>query len=189
MRSLRFRSVGRCSAAVAALLVLSACTLPHLRHDAAETLEWLRLKDGTRVDGASRWQLPRGAKIRVEPLTPPPDPGWLNAAQQGINAVFPGSAYGPGPADFRLLVSWPRDAAVPRGPEVSLWEVIDMDQFLPDFQGPMALRVALLRGTDDALVEAAELRVTPRWFAAEASAPRLVNDAFRRFAEQFSPAY
>lgn len=179
----------RWSIAVIALFTLSACTLPHLRHDTVETLEWLRLKDGTRVDGASRWQLARGATIRVEPLTPPPDPDWLNAAQQGINSVFPGSAYGTGEPDFRLLVSWPRDAEVPLGPEVSLWEVIDMDQFLPDFQGPMALRVALLRGTDGALVEAAELRVTPRWFASEARAPRLVGDAFRRFAEPFSPTF
>ncbi|MEQ8783455.1 MAG: hypothetical protein RIE06_27650 [Roseibium album] len=189
------RRVLRAVATVAAIASVTAtpglggCTVPRLKEDTAQTLEWLRLKDGTRITAATRWQLPRGARIRVEPLTPPPHPAWLEAAQTGINSVFPGAAYDAGPVDFRLLVSWPQDAEVAPGPEVSFWEIVDMDQFLPDFQGPMALRVALVRGTDDALVEAAELRVTPHWFAAEASAPRLVNDAFRQFAARFSPVY
>lgn len=170
-------------------LCLGGCTVAHMQHEAAAALEWLRLKDGTRMTTSARWQLSRSARIRVEQVAPAADPAWLRAAQSGVDAVFPGSAHRAGPADFRLLVSWPRDTRVKPGPEVSLWEVIDMDQFLPDFQSPMALRVALLREADGALVEAAELRVTPHWFASQARAPALINGAFRDFAGQFSSAY
>lgn len=173
---------------LAVLLGSSACTVQRLEDDTAQALEWLRLKHGAEVRSSARWQLPRHASVVVAELAPGPDPAWLVAAQQGVDAIFPAPG-GAGPA-FQLLVSWPggeHEVAAPA--EASRWAIVDLDAFLPDFQGPFELQVALVRSADGALVEAARLDVSPRWFSGSAAGPDLVRTAFRRFAAQFRPAH
>jgi len=175
-------------AGLAAVLLFGGCTIQHFQADTAATLEWLRLTHGSKIDATTRWQLPRGTRIQVVELTPAPDPAWLDAAQAGVDLAYPG--VGPATtAPFQLLVSWPRQDGVGPSRQVSIWEMIDMDQFLPDFQRTLELQVALLRRSDGVLVEAAALRATPYWFAPESSAPRLVQTAFRDFAATFATRY
>lgn len=164
----------------------SGCTVQHIQHDSAEVLEWLRLKNGARVQTTTRWQLPRDARIQVVEAGPAPDPSWLAAAQAGVDRAFPAGR--PERPDFRLLVMWP-PGEEPRARPVSFWEIVDMDQFLPDFQGAFDLQVALVDEADGSLVEAAALTVTPHWFASESSGPRLVRQAFERFATDFRGTY
>jgi hypothetical protein len=168
-----------------ASVALAGCTVQRIEADTAAALEWLRFKSGTEVRGTTRWQLPRDARIQVVEAGPADDPSWLAAAQAGVDRVFPLTSYAD--PDYRLLVAWP-PAGRPRGPEVSFWEIVDMDQFLPDFQGPFQLRVALLRTADGALVEAAALEVRPHWFTSEAKGPMLVQRAFEAFADDFRSA-
>lgn len=170
--------------AVATLLALGACTLQRIERDSAEALEWLRLKDGAQVQTSARWQLPRNASIRVVELAPAPDPSWLEAAQRGVDAVFPAPRES-GAAHFDLVVAWPGTGDAPQAPEASRWRI---GSVLPDLQGPYMLRVALLRSGDGALVDAAALEVSPRWFSGRESAPG-VRTAFRRFAEGLRPGY
>lgn len=169
--------------ALATLLALGACTVARLERDSAQALEWLRLKHGAEVQTASRWQLPRYASIEVVELAPAPDPAWLPAAQQGIDAVFPAPS-GAGGAHFQLLVAWPHGDAGHASEDARR----RMDRFLPDLQGPFTLRVALVRRADGALVDAAALEVSPRWLSGRGSAPG-VRTAFQRFAEGFRPGY
>lgn len=172
-----------------AMAALTGCTVQHFEHDTAETLEWLRFKHGTRMHTATRWQLPRHTRIEVVETGPAADPSWLAAAQAGVDRVFPAPP-APRTEPLELLVSWPAaDGGKPRGPRVSLWEVVDMDQFLPDFQQPMLLQVALRRPQDGALLEAGQLEVSPRWFASQGVAPELVQDAFTSFAARLRPTF
>lgn len=171
------------------MAALAGCTVQHLEHDTARTLEWLRFKHGTQLHTASRWQLPRHTRIEVVEAGPAPDTTWLAAAQAGVDRVFP-APRAPHTRPLELLVAWPAaDGDELRGPRVSLWEVVDMDQFLPDFQQPMLLKVALRRPEDGALLEAGQLEVSPRWFASQGAAPELVRDAFARFAASLRPAF
>ncbi|HEX7036372.1 MAG TPA: hypothetical protein VF210_11385 [Pseudomonadales bacterium] len=169
--------------ALATLLALGACTVARLEHDSTQALEWLRLKHGAEVQTAARWQLPRYASIQVVELAPAPDPAWLQAAQQGIDAVFPAPSVAGG-AHFQLLVAWPEGESAPAADDARR----RLDRFLPDLQGPFTLRVALVRSTDGALVDAAALEVSPRWLSGRDSAPG-VRTAFQRFAEGFRPGY
>jgi hypothetical protein len=157
-------------------------------HHATEALEWLRLKDAATVERRARWQLPVDAKVAVQELTPAPHPAWLAAAEQAVGAAFPGHG-SPGAAEFRLLVAWPAGPEALRTSRVTLAEMIRLDPFLPDFQGPMELQVMLVRAADDGLVDAARLEVSPHWFTAEARSPALVHAAFRELAATLRPAY
>jgi hypothetical protein len=175
-------------ALAAVLLLFGGCTVQRFQADTAAALEWLRLSHGSRIDATARWQLARGTRIQVVEVAPAPDPAWLAAAQAGVDRAYPG--VGPAAdAPFQLLVSWPRQDDVPAARQVSLWEVIDMDQYLPDFQSTLHLQVALVRRADGVLVEAAALRATPYWFAPESSAPQLVQTAFQDFAATFTTRY
>jgi hypothetical protein len=174
---------------MAITLAVCGCTVQRIEHDTAETLEWLRLKHGTELRSTARWQLPRHASIEVLEVAPGPDPAWLASAQHGVDSVFSAPAP-PGGASFQLLVSWPQaDRESTQARQVSLWEIVDMDQFLPDFQPPFTLQVALVRSHDGALVEAAQLEVSPRWLSGRSAGPNLVHNAFREFATSFRPAY
>lgn len=169
-------------------LASAGCTVQRFQSDTAATLEWLRLTHGAQVDATARWQLPRGSRIEVVELAPAPDPAWLAAAQAGVDRAYPG--VGPATdAPLVLLVSWPTEKPVPPARKVSLWEVVDLDQYLPDLQPRLHLRVALVRRADQRVIEAAAIRATPYWFAPESSAPRLLQVAFHEFAETFTTRY
>lgn len=174
---------------LATVVLCAGCTGHYLERDAVQTLEWLRLKHGTELAATTRWQIPRNTVIEVTETAAAPGPDWLYAARSGVESVFP-PAGTPGTEPLQLIVSWPAaDGGKPRGPRVALWEVVDVDQFLPGFAQPMTLQVALVRPSDGALLEAAQLNVTPRWFTSEATAPALVHGAFRSFAASLRPAY
>jgi len=169
--------------ALATLLALGACTGAGVERGSVQALEWLRLKHGAEVHSAARWQLPRYASIEVVELAPAPDPAWLQAAQQGIDAVFPAPSAA-GEAHVQRLVAWPEGGSG-QAPDDARRR---MDRFLPDLQGPFTLRVALVRSADGALVDAAALEVSPRWLSGRDSAPG-VRTAFQRFAEGLRPGY
>lgn len=169
-------------------LFASGCTVQRFQSDTAATLEWLRLTHGAHIDATARWQLPRGTRIEVVETAPAPDPAWLAAAQAGVDQAYPGA--GPATdAPLVLVVSWPTDEPVPPARKVSLWEVVDLDQYLPDLQPRLHLRVALVRRADQRVIEAAAIKATPHWFAPESSAPTLLQTAFREFAETFTTRY
>ena len=184
-------SIRAASLVLAWLLLAGAsagCTVQRFQADTTATLEWLRLTHGAHVDSTARWQLPRGTRIEVVEMAPAPDPAWLAAAQAGVDQAYPG--VGPAAdAPLVLLVSWATDDPVPPARKVSFWEVVDLDQYLPDLQPRLHLRVALVRRADQQVIEVAAIKATPYWFAPESSAPTLLQTAFREFAESFTTRY